>query len=650
MNSAIIVNPWTPADADKHKKGLSSSQKKKWAATANSVRASCIADGGSAKTCDGKAIRIANFQVAKKPKTQERAMKHTNSLVTNESKWDSVDQKKLPKEAFARVGSQGKRNSWSYAHHWVVDGKLHVHRQALKEQWEKIQQGAKTLPEIREHLAAHRKALGIDGQRIKAQMSVDTRWDILDGKTVLVVPAVMLMEGVFNNVAYVPEELEKYPEAWNGRPVTVGHPTENGEFVSAGDPSILEDIGIGKLFNTKWDDGKLVSEMWIGLDRANEVDSSIMEMLTENQMLEISTGLYVDEERIENGELDGKSYAFMARNYRPDHLAVLPGGTGACSIEDGCGAPRMNEGVGGEDNEEAGLVHKLLTWMRGEKASIQAQELNHGEIDNHLRAAIKTQLNLEKNDWVYVKEVFDKYCIYEHEDGDGITRLYKQAYVIDDEDHVLLTDEAKEVKEVTSFVLVAQQAEPSNKPEGAIQMEEEDRTAKVEALIACEECPFTEEDRGGLLALSDQALDALDLEEGAEGEGDDGAGKTPKPAEGEGVVKPPDPVANADAPEGDGKPKPLTKEDVLLIVREEQDNASKTPLIDRLLAHEKCTVPKEDLEVMSETGLVELAKSLIPGDFSGRGAPQSNEGEDNEVPDMPDVDFKAASNKTQTPK
>ena len=44
--------PWSSAQASKHKKGLSSQQKDKWASIANSV----LADTGD----EGLAIRIAN--------------------------------------------------------------------------------------------------------------------------------------------------------------------------------------------------------------------------------------------------------------------------------------------------------------------------------------------------------------------------------------------------------------------------------------------------------------------------------------------------------------------------------------------------------------------------------------------------------------
>jgi len=50
--------PWTTKDVDKHKKGLTPAQKKKWVSIANSILASCKKEGGS--DCEGKAIRVAN--------------------------------------------------------------------------------------------------------------------------------------------------------------------------------------------------------------------------------------------------------------------------------------------------------------------------------------------------------------------------------------------------------------------------------------------------------------------------------------------------------------------------------------------------------------------------------------------------------------
>ena len=53
--------PWSVKDVDSHKKGLSPSQKRKWVRVANGVLKDCQASGGG-KSCEGKAIRIANSQ------------------------------------------------------------------------------------------------------------------------------------------------------------------------------------------------------------------------------------------------------------------------------------------------------------------------------------------------------------------------------------------------------------------------------------------------------------------------------------------------------------------------------------------------------------------------------------------------------------
>jgi len=55
--------PWTIADVDSHKKGLSKAQKKQWAKVANAILSRCEKDGG--KDCDAMAIRIANSRIGK---------------------------------------------------------------------------------------------------------------------------------------------------------------------------------------------------------------------------------------------------------------------------------------------------------------------------------------------------------------------------------------------------------------------------------------------------------------------------------------------------------------------------------------------------------------------------------------------------------
>jgi hypothetical protein len=52
--------PWSTRDVDKHIKGLTPAEKKRWVAIANGVRKSCLKAGGNEKECDARAVRAAN--------------------------------------------------------------------------------------------------------------------------------------------------------------------------------------------------------------------------------------------------------------------------------------------------------------------------------------------------------------------------------------------------------------------------------------------------------------------------------------------------------------------------------------------------------------------------------------------------------------
>ena len=56
--------PWTVADVDKHKKGLSESEKKKWVSIANGILDEC--QEMKQENCEQRAIKIANSKVGGK--------------------------------------------------------------------------------------------------------------------------------------------------------------------------------------------------------------------------------------------------------------------------------------------------------------------------------------------------------------------------------------------------------------------------------------------------------------------------------------------------------------------------------------------------------------------------------------------------------
>lgn len=165
-----------------------------------------------------------------------------------------------------------------------------------------------------------------------------------DGREYLIAPAVSIVAGVMNDILYAEEDITAYIEAWNGRPLVIAHPQDlDGEHISANSPEIFA-RSPGFFFNAHFEDGRLKGDWWIDTAKAKEIGGHAQALVTaleHGRMFEQSTGLFTDIEPTE-GEFNGEQYEGIARNIRPDHVAILFDEVGACSIEDGCGAPRVN--------------------------------------------------------------------------------------------------------------------------------------------------------------------------------------------------------------------------------------------------------------------------------------------------------------------
>jgi hypothetical protein len=164
------------------------------------------------------------------------------------------------------------------------------------------------------------------------------------GRSYWVAPVTMIVPGVLKGsqgpIYYPPEENSRDPAAWNHMPVVVYHPQTGGRPVSARDPDVLEKQQVGYVFgSTIANDGRLKGEAWIDEEWAREKDKRVLEALEGGRPMEVSTGLFLDQEPAAENSRDarGRPYDYTARNYRPDHLALLPDQKGACSIDDGCG-------------------------------------------------------------------------------------------------------------------------------------------------------------------------------------------------------------------------------------------------------------------------------------------------------------------------
>lgn len=185
-------------------------------------------------------------------------------------------------------------------------------------------------------------------ETLVANLTGVVRRETLNGRPHLVAPATLIVPGVLNGshgpILYNIEEISKDPSIWNHVPIVVGHPfNKDGERISARSAKVLNESAIGLVLEATAN-GKLSAELWFDIENTRRVSSTILRMLESNQPIELSTGLGMDREDKSGTFSDnGKSTAFnsIARNFRPDHLAILPNEKGACSIEDGCGV--LNE-------------------------------------------------------------------------------------------------------------------------------------------------------------------------------------------------------------------------------------------------------------------------------------------------------------------
>ena len=337
------------------------------------------------------------------------------------------------------------------------------------------------------------------------------RHDTLHGRDYLVAPVAMITAGVHNGsngpLLYEEADIAKAVPAWNMKPIVVYHPMINDVGVSAADKDILESSQVGHVMNCSFTDGKLRAEAWIDKELAQNVDVRVLDALESNRVMEVSTGLFTDNEAVE-----GREYTAVTRNHQPDHLALLPDQVGACSVADGAGLLVANKGG-----------------------------MSHGKISMQLHKLIRERVPYTKKAdgevvGPWIADVYDKYFIYEMDD-----KYYQLSYT-SGKAGVELGDTPQEVVRVTEYrnadngKLVGNAYAP-NKTKNTTMKKDE----IVDGLIANTGNQWGEDDRQTLMDTPDAVLNAMAKDMDDEDEDKMKAKKGKKP------------TANADA-DGDKTP------------------------------------------------------------------------------------------------
>ena len=340
-------------------------------------------------------------------------------------------------------------------------------------------------------------------ERITVKNNGPVRRETLEGVEHIVVPMIMITEGVHNGsggaIMYSGQELGKWPAAWNHKPVVVYHPDDgSGNFASACDVSVLNTAKVGVILNAAYTDGKLKAEAWCREDQIERVDKRILTAIENEQMMELSTGLFCEGLAVENGKFGDTEYNTEAVNIMPDHLAILPDQEGACNNDAGAGFLRVNQAIQQVGYKNAGKIMQTINEQL-EKLGL----VDNGMSDDNKRSALRTQLHAvyaETDYYPYLVDVYsgDKFIIYEVNET-----LYRHTYSMEDGQPVLDAGEPTEVIRVTEY-RTAEGAFVGNAGGTTTEDTKVTKTELVAALITNGQ--FAEEDREWLEGLEEAKL------------------------------------------------------------------------------------------------------------------------------------------------
>ena len=481
---------------------------------------------------------------------------------------------------------------------------------------------------------------------ILAHVGFEIRYEVLENREYLVAPIVPIVEGVLNEYFVPREEIAAVVEAWNHVPVPIGHPKNDyGDFVSARTPAVLEQ-SVGFFFNARVDGARLLGEIWLDLEKCQRLGGDAAECVRRieaGESMECSTAFYPDT-TMQQGVFNQTPYIGVHRHLRPDHLALLPNGIGACSVEMGCGVRIHQAGCAcqgaatmehGKQSRFKAAIHSILAfasgsgeWSGDEQGADLATHLTHDDLRMSLADALAhKQQGTSPWPGMVISDVEDGFVIYRQGYGDGAC-CYRHAYTVDEgTGAVMLTGEPEEVQRNTQYVPVVGNAAHPPGGQSSRPAQEETMLKKadvVHALIAHDKTIWNEHDRSLLMALGEEQLARLTAE----------ADTRPLVTVAQ-LVTPETPAAGVVVPAA--QESPVTLEAIQALLKTELDardvaletrmttlsqqateRAERTQLVAHLCAN---GFTEDDCQGMTIDALRKTVRSVAPATFAGMGLP-----------------------------
>lgn len=310
--------------------------------------------------------------------------------------------------------------------------------------------------------------------------AANLRTGTLDGREHLIVPVTALVEGVIWPVnAETPEfvpasTVAAPPLGWDGRPVVLGHPEEDGTQVTANTPDRLTTLKWGTVFASA-SGTALTMEAWLDREKAPDVAGAAecLARLDAGETVEVSVGVFVTLEDAPD-TFNDIAYRYVWRDIFPDHLALLPkGDVGACSVAMGCGALRhaiangaitrvkekpMEPEITGSAAANTtvqpkpkvkSLKERLTDWL-GMRAALSADDMS----DNDLRRRLLDALKDAEPYAGYVEAVYEGqgyfvYCTWDY--GYGDSHWWTRAFTLATDGGVTIGSDRTEVEPVLIY-------------------------------------------------------------------------------------------------------------------------------------------------------------------------------------------------------
>lgn len=354
-----------------------------------------------------------------------------------------------------------------------------------------------------------------------AAVAYAIRTEMLDGKKYLAVPVVMMVEGVHSGshgpLLHLAEDLGKFPASWDGIPVMIGHPSIDGNNVSANIPQILENA-VGRVFNTHMENEKLKAEVWLDEQKLIAISPEVLSYIQSGKPLDVSLGVFTEEESTTgiytNSNGDQETYNAIARNHRPDHLALLPGESGACGWSDGCGI-RSNSSI--NVIKEGVMKNEQILVMRQAAVDALLQSITDNkqgfqELISKIAELLYAQDSQEE--YYMLEEVYTDSVVYRKrcQDNTDDSGYYQQSYAINADGSVALTGDPQRVNRNLAYVPVTMKRTIFNSNKGGPKMTENKPCCleKVTELLGNPQLNLNEtEDKDWLLGLGAERLARL---------------------------------------------------------------------------------------------------------------------------------------------